>query len=78
MTVDVLMLMEITSVFVFMDLMVQNVKVTKTQWSCFMMECMPPYVLSDVQWCSKKCALKLLLATSGLPNIKRFILPMKL
>jgi hypothetical protein len=38
MTVDVLMLMETTSVFVLMDLMVQNVKVTKTQWSCFMME----------------------------------------
>jgi hypothetical protein len=38
MTVDVLMLMEITSVFVLMDLMVQNVKVTKTQNSCFMME----------------------------------------
>jgi hypothetical protein len=29
--------MEITSVFVLMDLMVQNVKVTKTQYSCFIM-----------------------------------------
>ena len=38
MTVDVLLLMEITSVFVLMDLMVQNVKVTKTQCSYFMME----------------------------------------
>jgi len=36
MTVDVLMLMEITSVFVLMDLMVLNVKVTKTECSCFM------------------------------------------
>jgi hypothetical protein len=31
MTVDALLLMETTSVFVLMDLMVQNVKVAKTQ-----------------------------------------------
>ena len=33
MTVDVLLLMEITSVFVLRDLMVQNVKVTKSQFT---------------------------------------------
>jgi hypothetical protein len=37
MTVDVLLLMEITSVFVLRDLMVQNVKVAKAQCSCFIM-----------------------------------------
>jgi hypothetical protein len=89
MTVDVLMLMEITSVFVLMDLMVQTVKVTKTQCSCFRISysyfksykvwpalyqisiSMAPYVLLDVQWCSKTYALKILLTTSGFTEYQK-------
>jgi hypothetical protein len=32
---------------------------------------MPPYVLLDVQWCSKTCALKLPLATSGFTEYQK-------
>jgi len=32
---------------------------------------MPLYVLLDVQWCSKICALKLLLATSGFTEYQK-------
>ena len=32
---------------------------------------MPPYVLLDVQWCSKTCALKILLTTSGFTEYQK-------
>jgi hypothetical protein len=32
---------------------------------------MPPYVLLDVQWCSKTRALKLLVATSGFTEYQK-------
>jgi hypothetical protein len=32
---------------------------------------MPPYVLLDAQWCSKTCALKLLLAKSGFTEYRK-------